>query len=368
MKKLIFKKIASDLLIFFSSTIILLGLIVWTLQAINYFDLVTEDGHGIKLYLYFSVLNFPKILHRILPFVFFLSLFYLLITYEKKNELNLLWINGVNKIDFVNKIILVSFFLMIFQIINGAFLSPISQFKSRLLLKNSNMDFFTSLIKSGKFINVLSGLTIFIEEKNQNGEYSNIYLDDSTKKNQKIIYAKNGKLIDYNGQKLLRLYNGKIVNNENNKINTFEFNQIDFNLNDYSTKTITKTKIQEMDILDLFNCVIGKKNKIVNKDFNCELKILNEIKQELLKRLFMPIYLPLITISTLFLITSSQYKNNYNRFKNIIFFITIIIIIFSETSLRYSLISDFFFYFYLLIPFIAIGLMYQLLLKLIKNV
>ena len=121
MKKLIFKKITFDLLIFFSFTVVLLGLIVWTLQAINYFDLVAEDGHGISIYLYFSILNFPKIVHRILPFVFFLSLFYLLISYEKKNELSVLWINGTSKVEFVNKIIIISFFLMIFQIINGAF-------------------------------------------------------------------------------------------------------------------------------------------------------------------------------------------------------------------------------------------------------
>ena len=50
---------------------------------------------------------------------------------------------------------------MIFQIINGAFFSPSSQFKARSLLKNSNIDFFTSLIKEGKFINVVSGLNNF---------------------------------------------------------------------------------------------------------------------------------------------------------------------------------------------------------------
>ena len=53
--------------------------------------------------------------------------------------------------------------------------------------QNSEIDFFTSLIKEGKFINVVSGLTIFIKKQNEDGSYSNIYLDDSTKKNSKII-------------------------------------------------------------------------------------------------------------------------------------------------------------------------------------
>ena len=146
MKKLIFRKISKDLLIFFSFSIILLGLIVWTLQAINYFDLVSEDGHGIKIYLQYSALNFPKIVHRLLPFVFFVSLFYVLVSYENKNELSILWINGINKVQFANKIIILSILLMTIQIINGSFFSPMSQFKARNLLKNSDIGFFSSLI------------------------------------------------------------------------------------------------------------------------------------------------------------------------------------------------------------------------------
>ena len=76
-----------------------------------------------------------------------------------------MWINGVNKIQFVNKIIILSIFLMIAQIVIGSIFSPMSQFKARNLLKNSNIDFFSSLIKEGKFINVIKGLTIFIEKE-----------------------------------------------------------------------------------------------------------------------------------------------------------------------------------------------------------
>ena len=132
MKKLIYRKISKDLLIFFSFSIILLGLIVWTLQAINYFDLVSEDGHGIKIYLQYSILNFPKIIHRLLPFVFFISLFYILLNYENKNELSILWINGVNKIQFVNKIIILSIFLMIIQIIIGSFFHQCHNLKQEI--------------------------------------------------------------------------------------------------------------------------------------------------------------------------------------------------------------------------------------------
>lgn len=68
---MIFNKFIEDIIKFFLITVLFLGIIVWTLQAINYFDFVTEDGHGLKIYFLYTVFNFPKIIHRILPFVFF---------------------------------------------------------------------------------------------------------------------------------------------------------------------------------------------------------------------------------------------------------------------------------------------------------
>ena len=124
MKKLIFKKLNQDILSFFVTSIILMGLIVWTLQAVNYFDLVAEDGHGLKIYFYFTILNFPKIIHRILPFIFFISLFYTLIMYEFRHELNIFWLNGINKIQLMNKIISLSIIMMFFQIFLGSYVYP----------------------------------------------------------------------------------------------------------------------------------------------------------------------------------------------------------------------------------------------------
>ena len=165
MKKLIFRKFYLDTFAFFLASILLMGLIVWTIQAVNYFDFVTEDGHGLKVYFFYSFLNFPKIIHRILPFIFFISVFYTIINYELKNEISIFWVNGVSKVNFANKLLIFSFAFMIFQIVLGSYIAPLSKLEARNYLKNSNVDFFTSLIKEGKFINITKGLTIFIKEK-----------------------------------------------------------------------------------------------------------------------------------------------------------------------------------------------------------
>jgi lipopolysaccharide export system permease protein len=367
MKKLIFRKFTLDTLVFFTTSIIIMGLIVWTLQAVNYFDYVTQDGHSFKVYFFYTVLNFPKIINRILPFIYFISLFYIIVIYELKNELSIFWINGISRISFTNNIILFSILLMIFQIFLGGFVSPSGQFKARSYLKNSNVDYFTSLIKEGKFINAVKGLTIFINEKNSDGSYTDIFLDDSAKNISRMIYAKNGILVDDNKKKIFKLFEGKVINIEKSKINVFEFDQINFNLNDFTSNTIVVPKIQEISTPALFGCFYSLEVEKFEA-FVCDESMLNEIKQEILKRIYTPIYIPVIAMFCCFLITISRSSINYNKIRNFIFILTFILLVFSETSLRYSTSSNLSMTIYFLLPWIIFILAYLIFHKKARNV
>ena len=373
MKKLIFLKFAKDTSAFFLIMCMTVGLIVWTLQAVNYFDFVTQDGHGLKTYFSYIILNFPKIIHRIIPFIFFISLFYILTDYEIRNELLIFWTFGVSKINFANKIVLLSLVLATIQICIGGFFSPFTQYKGREYLKNSNIDFFTSLIKEGKFINVVEGLTIFIDEKNQNGTYSNIFLDDSSKADSKFIFAKEGFLIDNKRQKIFRLFNGKVINKEENNldITEFKFDELDINLSDYSTSTILVPKIQELTSKDLFKCtlnIINKKKQERNSNFLCEESLYKEINQELFKRFYKPLFIPIIAILCSFLIIYPKNNINYKKNRRLIFLITFFTLVFSEASLRYSTSSNFATTVYLIVPWIIFTLIYIIFYKRIQNV
>jgi lipopolysaccharide export system permease protein len=369
MKKFIFKKLYRDTTYFFLTSLLVMGLIVWTLQAVNYFDFVTEDGHGLRVYFSYTLLNFPKIINRILPFIFFISLFYVIINYELRNELSIFWINGISKIKFLNKLIIFSIYLMIFQILLGSYLSPLSQFKGREYLKNSNVDFFTSLIKEGKFINITKNITIFIDKENQDGSFNNIFLEDLRNNSSKMIYAKKGVLIIDGAQKTLKLINGRVINNKNLKVNIFDFDQIDFNLNNLSSKTITVPKIQEIDTYTLINCFSDNlKNEKKEFHFICEKKLKPEILRELFKRIYKPIFLPIITLFCGFLIIKN--KNNINFKKNnfSIFILTTFLIIFSEISMRYIASSNFLTMLYILIPIVIFTISYYIFYKFAKHV
>ena len=66
MKKLIFRKFLLDLFLSFCVLIISLSVIVWVIQAVNYLDFISEDGHGFKVYFLYTLFNFPKIFSKLL--------------------------------------------------------------------------------------------------------------------------------------------------------------------------------------------------------------------------------------------------------------------------------------------------------------
>jgi lipopolysaccharide export system permease protein len=365
MKKLIFRKFIGDTLFFFLIVLLVLGIIVWVIQAINYFDYVAEDGHGLKVYFFYSIFNYPKIINRILPFVYFISLFYILLSYEYKNELNIFWLNGISKLVFCNQLIKLSLFIMIIQILLGSYISPKFQYKARLLLKNSDMSFLSSLIKEGKFVNAVKGLTIFIEKKNDDGSFTNIFLDDSTTENSRIIVAKKGNIIQENSKRIFKLEFGQVLNEENSKINFFNFDQIYFNLEDYASNTIVVPKIQEIDTMTLLSCFFNVKSYEYDA-FVCDKSIIIAIKEELLKRLFKPIYIPIISILCMYLIIYTHVNNKFNTNRKILFLINFILIVISETSLRYSLTSKLSLTVYILLPIVIFYISYFIFKKRIR--
>ena len=365
MKNLIFRKFFLDTTSFFLGSLLIMGLIVWTIQAVNYFDFVSEDGHGIKVYFIYIILNFPKIISRILPFMFFISIFYITIKYEEKNELHIFWLSGISKIKFANNVIIFCFVIMFLQIYLSGYLVPNSQLLARNYIKNSNVNFFSNLINEGKFINIVKGLTIYIEKKDGNGNFENIFIEDTSNENSRMIFAKQGQFNNEKDLKNLKLFNGKIVDYKKTKINTFEFDNIILNLEKYDNKSISKPKIQEINSLNLFYCIISNRDQ---EDFSCENKIKKDVKQELFKRIFKPIYIPIIGIICCFLLMFSKNDPNYLKKRNIIFFVILIILLISETSLRYSAQSLLTLFTYISFPIIILFIGYYLLYKNFKHV
>ncbi len=343
MKKLLFRKILFDCLIFFLITLISLSLIIWVFQAVNFLDLMSEDGRDYLVYASYSLLNFPKIISRIMPFSIFFSFLYIISKYELNNELLILWNFGINKIQFVNFILKFSIILTLIQIVITSFVVPTSQNIGRSVIRSSNINFLENFIKPKRFNDTIKGLTIYSEGKNENGYLKNIYLKKNTGDNNfQITYAKRGLIKKINNDQFLVLYDGETLSSTNKKISNFSFTSSDFNLKNMKTNTTTITKTQENSTLELVKCIrMLSKNNLSEtmKLKNCKVENLDNIFKEVYKRTVIPLYIPVIILIALLILMQSKENINFYKFRIFIFILGFSLIIFSETTIRFTSIN-----------------------------
>tara|TARA_B100000963_G_C22554628_1_gene638461 strand:+ start:17 stop:1159 length:1143 start_codon:yes stop_codon:yes gene_type:complete len=343
MEKILFRKLLSDCLIFFIITLFSASIIIWVFQAVNFLDIMIEDGRDYLVYINYSLLNFPKIVSKVLPFVFFFSFFYVISRYELNNELIIFWNFGINKFQLINFLFIFSIFLALIQIILAAFIVPSAQDKARSFLRTSSINFLESFIKQKKFNDTIRNVTIYSDGKDKNGNLLNIYLKkEENINNFQITYAKKGNFVDKKNTQILVLYEGETINVVNDKITNFRFSKSDFNLKNLETNTTTYIKTQEVSTLKLIKCYLKLNNlnffKIDTKDViieNCVSSNLNNVIKELYKRFIIPFYIPSLMLIILFLLLKSKENINYFNYRIFIFLIGLSIIISSEMSLRF---------------------------------
>ena len=369
MKKTIYKYIFYEFTRYFTTTLFALSAIVWAVQAVNFLDLVTEDGHAFTIYFLYSLLTLSKVLTKLIPFSFMIATVLTILKFEKDNELIALWTSGLNKIFIVNHLVRISLLVMFLQLVLTIAVNPTLLNISRTLLKNSELTFVSSMFKEKQFNDTVEGLTIFIEKKTGDQIFKNVFIRDestilsSVGTKSSTIIAKSGYMSE--DEKNLILLDGYIqkVDKENN-IDFVKFKKTSFNLSGITTKSISEPKMQETSTLRILECLQNKKIEF----HNCNLseKTMMNLKIEINKRIGMPFFIPLIALICSFLLSSQRDKKIYQFNKYIYFFVGFIILASAEITVRYSGVSWNHTAIYYLIPTLMIPLFYFALIRKFK--
>ncbi len=346
MKKILFRKLLLDYLSFLLISLISTAIVIWVFQAVNFLDIMIEDGRDYAVYLNFSLLNFPKILSKIFPFVMFFSLFYVTTRYELKNELMIFWNFGVHKMQIINFILKISIILLLIQMILTCLIVPKSQDLARSFLRSSTVNFFDNFIKPQKFNDTIKGVTIYSDKKDLDGNLKNLYLKKEIKDDEfQITYAKKGTFKKIGNTPILVLYDGATITSKNDEITNISFSKSDFALTNLETNTTTYKKTQEISSFKLLKCIKdfyklkeNQFNLIAKSIENCSVQNIKNIFKEFYKRFVIPFYIPILTLIPFLLITTSKENSKYQKLRLFTFSAGLIIIIFSETTIR--LISD----------------------------
>ena len=271
LKNKIYKYLSNEILKNFITILLTFTAIAWVVRAVNFLDLMVEDGYTSNIYFKYSILNLTTIITRFVPLSFLLSLTISIIKFEKQQELLILWASGLTKIKIANIFLLIAIFITILQLTLSTIVNPYLLNKSRSLLKDSKDLNISSVLRSNDFSDTFKGITFYVERKNSNNELINIFIKDiggnlntiSSKKNESknlTIIAKKGFITN---DKLV-LFNGVIQTlNLKNEFNNIQFEKTELSLIGISTRTIKKPKIQETTSRLLLKCLFNKNKDLI---------------------------------------------------------------------------------------------------------
>ena len=349
--------------------VILFGLtvIAWTVRAVNFLDLIVENGYAITTYFQYSILNLLGILTKFIPLSFLLSLIIFIIKKIQEKEFTILWTAGIKKLTLVNIFFLVSIFILFLYLIFSTFITPMALKKSRYLLNKENFASFLPTVRIQQFSDSFKGFTFFVEKK-KNDKIENVFIHDKSNvlknltsdqsdKNSTTIIAESGIIKE---RKKLILFNGQIISTqkENLKNSIIKFEQLNISLENLSTNTIKTPKLQETPTHDLLRCILQSYPENI---LNCTKSAEKEIKTVLNRRFVLPFYIPIISLLCSFLMIRTEEKKNYFLNKYTIFSLSFLILLYAELIVRYTGISKIINILFIISPLILIPIIYLLL-------
>ena len=365
MNKLIFRKLSYDIFAFFFLSSLAITSIVWVIQGVNLLDIVSEQGHGVKVYLFYTALNLPKIFSKLLIFTYFITLFVVLTRYLENNEILVFWTNGIRKITFINFIGKLSIIFVIIQLLLNLYIVPYTQSLKQSYLKNSSLNLFPKLIQEKRFVNITKKMTIFVEENQKNGILKGIYIKEKLDDNEsKIISAKNGKLIKNEKGFNFILSDGKITTIDTRGSINLNFKETVYQLSKLDSNIRQENKINETQSSILIDCL----NKFVNNrkenNIRCSKEnsfLINEIYEEMFQRAINPIYIIILSLISSLVITKPKIYFIQNYLKVILFIFGFFIILFSQLTYKFIYFSESSEIIFIFLPVIFVFIFYLIL-------
>ena len=361
----IYQNFISEILKIFAVVLFALSIIALTVRAVNFLDLIVENGYPISTYFKYSILNLIGIVPKFIPFSFLIALTIFIIKHLDNNEFLILWTTGIKKIYLVNIFIITSILILFLYLTFSAILAPYSLNKSRQLLSQDNLNSILPTLKTQQFNDSFKGLIFFIEKKVGN-EISKVFMQDRgnhfSSLSSNISESSLANIVAEKGivnKKNIILLNGQIISSKKNDENEIiKFDQLNIDLGNINTTNIKSPKIQETSTISLLKCII--KNDLTGT--NC--KATEEIISSLNRRLILPFYIPVIALLCSMLLIKSK-KKLLN--KSIIFIYSFILLVFIELIVRYTGLNDFLRYVFFILPFILVFVFYIFILFNFKN-
>lgn len=190
-KRYIFKQMIYWLLV---STLSLIG-IVWLSQALKLIELLVNKGAPLSDFLTLTLLAIPHWLMVITPIGGLIATVLVLNKLQQDREITAMHAVGLSNLSIAKAPLAFGFLICVFMFINSAFLLPLTFSGYKSIINNIRTSAPIVILQEGVFTDLTKGLTIFIEERHGQNNFSNIFVHDTREENKLVqVIAKSGRI------------------------------------------------------------------------------------------------------------------------------------------------------------------------------
>jgi lipopolysaccharide export system permease protein len=187
--------ILSQLVVLFGFFSLVLISVYWINEAVDLFDSLIADGQTLSVFLEFTALTLPQIMLMVLPVAAFVATLYIFNRMIGESELVVLQTAGLSALRLLRPVFVFGLFVGLLVAILGNLLAPAAH--SRFIDRSQEVqdDLTGRFLREGQFIHPTAGLTVYIREITELGEFHDLFLQDRSDPRVETTYTANRALL-----------------------------------------------------------------------------------------------------------------------------------------------------------------------------
>lgn len=210
--------------------------IAWLTQSLRFFDYIADKGLSVSTFLYLTSLILPSLLWVVIPFSVFIGVVYSLYKIHADSELIVLQSSGASNYDLLKPILRFAAFSTVVSYAIGLYFLPASYREFKEIENFIKNNYASIVLDDGVFSSPIDGLTIYVKEKELNGDFIELIAHDIRDETKIItVTAQKGRLINSDKGAVFQLQNGshQELDRESNLISLLYFERYELLLDPF---------------------------------------------------------------------------------------------------------------------------------------
>ncbi|MEO1292126.1 MAG: LptF/LptG family permease [Pseudomonadota bacterium] len=163
--------------------------VIWLTQAVVLIDVVLSAGQSIVRLFELSLLILPRVLGMVVPLSAFAATLFAINKLYSEAELVVMMMAGQGPLALARPVALFATVIAIATLIFTNFLAPRGELELERTRQALRAEFANALIREGRFLYPVDGLTVFIRDVGNNGQMEGLFLHDERDPSQPVTYT-----------------------------------------------------------------------------------------------------------------------------------------------------------------------------------